>query len=83
VDTSVRTCSPDVAVAGTLRGLSEDRVPRLIVPVVFLASIPVALAHLPVLAEAMWLLTFVPIILGPWAVRRLEAREAAKDPGAA
>jgi len=47
----------------------------LVVPVVFLASIPFAKVS-TTLAQRMWLLTFVPVILGPRVVKWLEAREA-------
>ena len=72
--------------ATVYRRFTGDRLPPwasyyvyrgLIVPIVFLASIPVAQVSTAV-AQDMWLITFVPVILGPRVVKRLEAREAAR-----
>jgi uncharacterized membrane protein len=44
----------------------------LVAPVVFLVSIPFAMAGHVGIAQSIWLLTFVPLIFGPWITRRLE-----------
>jgi len=47
----------------------------VIVPTVFLGSIPVALAHLPTFAQKLWLLSFIAQALGSlWMRRRARRR---------